>query len=151
MTKATTLWVFFGLFIVETICFGVVMAVWDFTIIDEMSDPQKVQQHIGEMSEAQRAAHAWMTATLDVAYPLTYGPLFAGIVLRTLHTVFVMPAMAVIPSDLIEGVIQVSVLSGDDTLLWLKTYITPLKLVLFVTAIIIAVFALAIEARNRRN
>lgn len=151
LTRPATLWVLFALFIFETLSFGVVMALWDFAIIDEMSDPEKIRRHIAEMSHGQRVAHAWMTATLDVAYPLTYGALFAGLALRAFSPSFAIPAIAVIPTDLTEGLVQILVLLGDDNLLWLKAYITPLKIILFIVAMIIAIGALVIELIRRRK
>ena len=150
LTKPKTLWLLFILFIVETLLFGAVMAYWDFTIIDEMSDPDYIQRHIEEMSAAQRMAHAWMTATLDVAYPLTYGALFVGLALKAFRPLLAAPAIAVIPTDLAEGLVQVMALTGNGDLLWLKAYLTPAKLALFILAIIIALAALLrmIRARN---
>lgn len=151
LTKPITLWILFGLFVAETLCFGVVMAIWDFTIIDEMSDPEKIRGHIAEMSEGQRIAHAWMTATLDVAYPLTYGPLFYGLTVKAFRPVFAIPAVAVVPTDLTEGVIQVLALTGTESVIWLKAYVTPLKLLLFGLAVLIAVLALIVSIRKGRG
>lgn len=150
LTKPMTLWILFGLFILQTIGFAVIMSVWDFEVIDEISDPEKVRQHISGMSATQRSVHAWTTATLDVAYPLTYGLLFAGMAWRALKPVFSVPAIAVIPTDLAEGFVQVLALTGNGDLVWLKAYLTPLKLVLFFAAIIIALAALWQERRKRQ-
>ena len=150
LTRPRTLWVLFALFVAETLAFGVVMAIWDFTIIDEMYDPEHIREHIAKMSEVQRQAHAWMTATLDVAYPLTYGALFTGMALRTFKPVFALPALVVIPTDLLEGFVQVQAMLGNGSLIWLKAYVTPAKLVLFTLAILIALAALIIEIRRRR-
>ena len=92
ITHSTTLWVLFLLFVAQSIGFAIIMWIWDFGIIDEMSDPEKVRAHIEEMSAGQRQVHAWMTATLDVSYPLTYGPLFAGLALRALSPLYAVPA-----------------------------------------------------------
>ncbi|MEM7329833.1 MAG: hypothetical protein AAF437_13905 [Pseudomonadota bacterium] len=151
MTQKRTLWILFGLFVLETIGFGIIMRIWDFAIIDEMSDPQKISAHIAAMTEQQRSVHAWMTATLDVAYPLTYGPLFAGLAWRCFTPHFAIPAIAVIPTDLAEGYVQVMALTGDESLLWLKAYLTPLKLGLFLAAMLIAIAALGIAYWRRRQ
>ncbi|MEO1552654.1 MAG: hypothetical protein AAFR82_01875 [Pseudomonadota bacterium] len=146
-----TLWGLFILFVLESLGFGIIIMVWDFTIIDEMSNPEKISAHIAAMSETQRQVHAWMTATLDVAFPLTYGPLFAGLALQQFRPAFAVPAIAVIPIDLAEGIVQVMTLLGDESLLWLKAYVTPLKLVLFLAAIVIGVAALGLGVRRRRQ
>lgn len=151
LTNSNTLWVLFTLFVLETIAFGVIMYIWDFHVIDEMSNPEAIRQHIGEMSVLQRNVHAWTTATLDVAYPLTYGPLFAGLVLRAFRTLFAVPAIAVIPIDLTEGIVQVLALTQTRDLLWLKAYVTPTKLVLFVGAMLIALLALMLSLRKSQD
>ena len=151
LTQPRILWILFILFVLESIGFGIIMWIWDFTIIDEMSDPEKISAHIAAMSETQRVVHAWMTATLDVAYPLTYGPLFAGLALQRFRSIFAIPAFAVIPTDLAEGYVQVVSLLGDESLIGLKAVLTPLKLVLFIAAMIIAIAAVAIGIRRRRK
>ena len=142
ITKTGVLWGLFALFVLETLGFAVIMSVWDFHIIDEMSDPAKIKAHITAMSETQRRTHAVMTATLDVAYPLTYGALFGGLALKVFRPIFAAPSFLTVPTDLAEGAVQILVLNGDMQFLWLKAYLTPLKLILFITAIIIAIFAL---------
>ncbi len=151
LTQPRTLWILFTLFVLETIGFGVVMWIWDFHIIDEMSHPESISTHIAAMSETQRVVHAWMTATLDVAYPLTYGPLFAGLALQRFKLAFAIPAFAVIPTDLAEGYVQVTALLGDESLLWMKAYLTPLKLALFLAAMGIAIAVLVVWFRNRKT
>lgn len=142
LTSTRVLWVLFTLFVLETLAFGGVMAVWDFHIIDEMSDPTQIKAHIEAMSGMQCRVHAVMTGTLDVAYPLTYGALFAGLALKVFRPIFAAPSLLVVPVDLTEGVVQIMALNGDMSGLWLKAYVTPLKLILFVSAIVIAIWAL---------
>ena len=149
LTRPTTLWLLFALFIVETAGFGAIMAIWEFQIIDEMSDPAAIRDHIAAMSETQKTAHAWMTATLDVAYPLTYGALLAGLALQRFHPVLATPAILVIPVDLAEGYVQVTALMGNEAQLWLKAYLTPAKLALFIVAIFIALGALCLLLISR--
>ena len=127
------------------------MQIWGFVVIDEISDPISVQHHIDAMSAAQRTVHAWMTATLDVLYPLTYGPLLMGVALSALSRAAALPALAVIPTDLTEGAIQVLALTGTSDWLWLKACITPLKRTLVSRAIVIALIALVINWRKMRK
>ncbi|MCI5043499.1 MAG: hypothetical protein MRY72_02280 [Aquisalinus sp.] len=149
LTKTSTLWWLFGLFILQTIGFGIIMLVWEFEVIDEFSDPDFIRAHIDAMSEVQRQVHIWTTATLDVAYPLTYGALFFGLALRFLGPLFTLPAIAVIMTDLVEGFVQVQLLSGNMDLLWTKAYLTPAKLMLFYLCTVLAIVALIVAWRRR--
>ena len=151
LIKPLTLWILFALFILQTIGFAVIMVVWDFQVIDELSDPEKVRHHIAEMSVLQKSVHAWTTATLDVAYPLTYGAFFAGLAWRAFKPLYALPAIAVIPTDLAEGFVQVMALTGNNDLIWLKAYLTPAKLVLFFSAIAIALAALCMGYLRRKQ
>ena len=151
LTKTSTLWWLFGLFILETIGFGVIMLIWQFEVIDEFSDPELIRAHIAAMSETQRQVHVWTTATLDVAYPLTYGPLFIGLAMRFLKPVFALPCIAVILADLMEGVVQVQLLTGNMDLLWTKAWLTPTKLLLFYVCLATAVAALIVAWRRKRR
>lgn len=151
LTRPSTLWTLFALVVFETIGFSVIMRIWDFTIIDEMRDPEAIGRHIAGMTDTQKRVHAWMTATLDVAYPLTYGPLFAGLALRAFRPLWALPAVAVIPTDLAEGAVQVMALTGSEHVLWLKAYVTPLKLLLFGLAMVIALAAIVVDRRRRRS
>ena len=141
LTQAKILWILFALLVLETLGFVAIMLTWDFHVIDEMSDPSKIKTHIQRMSETQRYVHTVMTATLDVAYPFTYGALLAGLALKVFRPIFTAPSIMVIPVDLSEGVVQVLALRGHMEFLWLKAYLTPLKLSLFVSAAMIAIYA----------
>lgn len=147
LTKTGTLWTTFVATLILTLLFGIVMRVWGFSIIDEMHDPQQVLAHIDAMTPVQRTVHAWMTGTLDVAYPLVYGAFFIGMALRFLGRFglwLALPGIAVVPVDLTEGVIQILLLTGSDNVAWMKVYVTPLKLGLWFAALLIAMVAAAV-------
>lgn len=69
LTETETLWFTFWLTIAQTLCFGLVMLVWDFEIIDEIYDARQIAISIAGMTAKQRQVHILMTATLDVLYP----------------------------------------------------------------------------------
>lgn len=153
-TKTKTLWAMFWATLTMTITFGVIMQVWQFEIIDEMSDPEQIRAHVAAFSEIQKTVHAWMTATLDVAYPLAYGSLFIGMALRFFGRAgfwLALPSLLVIPVDLAEGYVQVMFLMGNDSLLHLKSILTPLKLALFIPGLIIALVGAGIAFKERRS
>lgn len=148
----TIIWsgvVFAGL----TIAFGIWIQVYNLpTILDEISDPDQIRDVVAAMSPEQRSAHWWMTLLLDYPYPLAYGAFFAGIALRYFGPAGIwlaIPAFITIPADMIENTIQLFILSGDESLIALKTVVTPIKLVSFITAALIALLGLGFAAYRR--
>ncbi|WP_124916938.1 hypothetical protein [Alteromonas flava] len=132
------------------------MYVEQFQIIDEMFIPAEILAHINAMTERQKNVHIWLTATLDVAYPFAYGALFIGLTLRSfpVHGYWLMlPSILVIPVDLLEGVIQILLLRGHDDVVTIKSVVTALKLILFVTGLMVGVVATIrlLTSRKHRN
>ncbi len=152
LTRSSTLWILFAAFVLISLAFGVVMMTWEFVMIDEMSNPEAIRTHLASMTQEQKNVHLWTTATLDVLYPFAYGLLFAGMALRffgPLGPLLAAPSFLVIPFDLAEGAVQVLTLSGDDRLLWLKVYVTPIKLGLFLFGLFATLIAGVIAFRRR--
>ncbi len=152
LTRDTTLWSSFIATVVMTVGFVTIMRIWDFEIIDEMWNRQAIIDHVRNMTATQRAVHAWTTGTLDVAYPIAYSILFIGVALRFFPRVgpwLALPSILVAPVDLIEGFSQVMILNGDFSFLPLKGWATPIKLVLFLMGLGVAIFALIIGALRR--
>ena len=135
-----------------TIGFAAIMAAWDFVLIDEMSDPSAIRSHLAEMTATQKSVHIWTTAILDVAYPLAYGLLFAGMALRYFNQWgwwIALPSVLVIPVDLTEGAVQVAALTGYLDILWMKAYVTPLKLALFLFGLVASLAATVIAIKRQ--
>lgn len=152
LSRPKTLWILFFATLVMTLAFGLVMYIWEFGIIDEMYNAEHIRAHIEAMTPKQRKVHAWMTATLDVAYPFAYGGFFIGVALKAFKRAglwLALPAMLVIPADLIEGVSQVFLLTGHEGFMPVKLIATPTKLILYITALMIAVIGL-IKLATRR-
>lgn len=125
--------------------FGFVMHIWQFGIIDEMSDPEAILAHLNQMSPSQKTVHAWMTATLDVAFPFAYGSLFIGMALRHFQRfgpLLVWSNLVLIAADLTEGFIQVLLLNGHENIVWAKAIVTPLKLGLFIFGLMVTLIGL---------
>jgi len=134
LTANKTLWTSFVALILLSLGFLAVMQIWQFEIIDEIYDARKLTDHLAAMTAEQKHVHAWTTGTLDVAYPFAYGILFIGMALR--HFGKAGPFLALfptlcIPVDLLEGLIQIKILSGDLSLIPAKSIVTPIKLALF--------------------
>ena len=134
LAETTTLWITFVCTILLTISFQLASSHWGISFIDAISDPEAVRQAIASLTADQRIVHVWITATLDVAYPLAYGAFFVGSALAFYDRVgwyIAMAVLVVIPTDLIEGVVQVLALLDIADLVDAKAVLTPLKTVLF--------------------
>lgn len=150
LTQGRTIWALFFLLIVLTLIFLLVMKIWDFHVIDEMSNPEAIRAHIAAMSPEQRRVHLVTSATLDVVYPFVYGALFIGMAWKFFPRAsrFLVPLIALtIPVDLAECLVQVLALSGNDDVVDLKAIITPVKLVLFFIGVFTAI-AGAVRSRS---
>jgi len=130
-----------------TLVFVAVMKVWGFVVIDEMFHREAILEHIQAMTLDQRRAHQILTGTVDVLYPFVYTAFFVGVFQRWLGSrwkfIAILAATMVIPLDLLEGISQISLLSGSLDLLELKLVVTPFKLALYSPILIAALSILA--------
>ena len=152
LTRSSVLWSLFGLQVLIWIGFVLIMSTYDFVLIDEMWEPEAIRVYIGELSQEQKQAHMWTTASLDVLYPLAYGAFYIGVTMRVFERFgrwLILPAVAVIPIDLTEGVVQVLALNGQMDVIWHKVWVTPWKLGLFIAASVIALAALAVLLKRK--
>jgi len=150
-TSKRGLWAAFFIFVALNAGFLIVMKSYGFSIIDEMWRPDQILSHIADMSPEQRRAHAWMTSTLDVAYPLTYAALFGGLTIKAFpHKAWLaLPILICVLVDLVEGVSQVMLLNGHESWVGLKSVVTPVKLILFITGVVTAIAALWVLYKSR--
>ncbi len=150
LSKTKTLWATFALTLILTLSFGLVMFIWQFGIIDEMYIAEDIREHIEGMTKQQRTVHAWMTGTLDVAYPFAYGAFFIGIALRyfgRFGIYLAIPSLLCIPADLTEGLAQIMLLTGHEGWMTVKLIATPIKLALFITGLLITLAGLALALK----
>ena len=144
LTKTTSLWFFLGLSLLLLIFIEVVKNKWNLVLLDTVSKPIQVRDALEHMSVEQSVAHAWLTATLDVLLPLSIGALIAGVTLisfaKYANYLLLVPLLAIVV-DLIEGVIQVFALLDIAYFLGVKSFVTPLKMLLFAIGIGIILFA----------
>lgn len=141
--KTNTLWVLFVTTLILFFGFGIVASHWGFSFIDSVSSPEELRNLLTEMSDKQKISHAWATSTLDVAFSISAGLLFAGTALcffPKYGIYLAIPGLLAIPTDLFEGVIQVLALTDTSDLLNLKAIVTPLKACLLITGLAIAIF-----------
>ena len=147
LAQTKTLWVTFTAAFILTLCFGLIIHIWEFGIIDEMYAPEKIIAHIENMTPLQRRVHAIMTGTIDVLYPFAYGGFFIGMAKRHFvkyGTWLALPSLLVIPADLAEGITQIFLLNGHYDFAGLKAIFTPLKLGLYGIGVIVTLAAICI-------
>lgn len=138
------LWSLFVAAVLVSVTFPLVASYWQLTLLDGISSPAEARAVIEAFTPQQREAHAWITATLDVAYPLTYGCFFAGSALRVFKgygRLLALPGLLAIPTDLVEGLVQVLALTDTADWLSLKSIVTPAKTALFVSGIVVSAVA----------
>ncbi len=141
LTKTNTLWILFVTTLLLFFTFRIVASQWDFKFIDSISSPEELRNIIAAMSAEQKISHAWATSSLDVAFPISAGLLFAGSALcffPKYGIYLAMPGFLAIPTDLFEGVIQILALTNTADLLDLKAIVTPLKACLLLSGLAIA-------------
>ncbi|NKB98690.1 MAG: hypothetical protein GKR90_09400 [Pseudomonadales bacterium] len=142
LSETGVLWISFVATVAITFVFQLVAGSVGGTLLDSIADPDQTRDVLVGMSEAQRAMHAWLTGTLDVAYPAAYGALFIGSAIKfypsfgryLAWTVFIL-----VPVDLIEGIVQILALTDLADLLSTKAVLTSLKQILFIFALLFTV------------
>ena len=152
LARPGTLWLLFGATVLITLAFPPVAGNWGLTLLDGVASPEQVRELIAGMTPEQRTAHAWITGTLDVAYPLAYASFFAGAALRFFPKaggVLAIFALLAIPVDLFEGLVQILALTGRADWVATKSFITPLKMVLFLGGMAFTLLGLARWAYRR--
>ena len=134
LTRNQTLWIAFIATVLLTLAFQIAVDIWSLTLIDAIADPDETRLAIASMSAEQNVTHAWITATLDVAYPLAYGALFIGSAHKFYGSwgwILAAPVYILVPTDLLEGVVQVLALADVTDWVDAKAVLTPLKTGLF--------------------
>ena len=154
LTRPLTIWALFFATLIITFTIGLVIPNVSGTFIDMVSDPKVVSSLIARMSEEQKQTHFWATLLLDTAYPLAYGGFFAGMTLRYFGQRgkwLSLPALSAVLVDLVENTIQMLALRGNEDMLWIKAFLTPVKFSLSLVAGLIALVALGIAIYYRLN
>ena len=132
--------------------FGIWSGRYDLIMLDQISDAENVRSALAAMTPEQKSAHWWMTLVLDYAYPLAYGAFFVGITLRFFGGAgawLSIPAIAAALADVVGNTIQLMLLSGNESLLWLKVIMTQVKFGAFLLAALIALIGLGLGLFRR--
>ncbi|NBQ12705.1 MAG: hypothetical protein EBU29_11845 [Gammaproteobacteria bacterium] len=141
--------------VVLTALFPVVAGQFGLTLLDAIADPTEARALIEGLTGEQQEAHAWITGTLDVAYPLAYGTLFLGATLRFFPrrgTLLAIPVLIGVPADLLEGLVQILALTGQADGLAAKAVLTPVKGGAFVYGAVMALLGVGLRGwKGRAN
>ncbi len=150
LTETNTLWRLFWVFVGLSLAMLAWITFYKLHIIDEIWEPAKVQAALEAQTPAQHRAHFRMTLFFDLLYPFIYGPLFAGLTLKYLKRGWLtIPAFLCIPADTIENIAQLFILSGTSEAMAVKAIATPVKLICFIIALVLALLALGVAAKSR--
>ena len=138
--------------VVLTALFPVAAGHFGLTLLDAVADPTEARALIEGLTREQRQAHAWITGTLDVAYPLAYGALFFGATLRFFPrkgALLAIPILIGVPADFLEGLVQILALTGQVDWLAAKAVLTPVKGGAFVYGAVMALLGVALSFREQ--
>ena len=138
--------------VVLTALFPVAAGHFGLTLLDAVADPTEARALVEGLTKEQRQAHAWITGTLDVAYPLAYGALFFGATLRFFPrkgALLAIPILIGVPADFLEGLVQILALTGQVDWLAAKAVLTPVKGGAFVYGAVMALLGVALSFREQ--
>ncbi len=138
--------------LVLTALFPVIAGHFGLTLLDAVADPTEARALVEGLTKEQRKAHAWITGTLDVAYPLAYGALFFGATLRFFPrkgALLAIPILIGVPADFLEGLVQILALTGQVDWLAAKAVLTPVKGGAFVYGAVMALLGVALSFREQ--
>lgn len=144
ITATRSIWLAGLTWLAMFVCAAITFSVMGIDPLDLMTNRDEMIDNISQMTNAQRTAHLVVTATADVAIPISFAVFFSGLTIRAFDGIgnwFSIPAIVAAVTDLIEGVIQVAALSGDYSLLFIKATIKPINAGMFGLAALIAISA----------
>lgn len=112
--------------------------------MDTAIAPQTARDIFTSLSREQKRMHSWFTATFDVVLPLLLGMFLAGVTLKSYQNagrVLVYVPFCAVGFDLLEGLIQLLILTQSYELFELKAGITSMKFLCYALSFIFAIFA----------
>ena len=130
----------FGCLILSFVCICAFLFIgnrFEINYLDQEYLDQRIIFILKNMTVLQVSIHLWVTMTLDVIFPIAYGFLFFGILLKNLEGQWrflaVLP-LILITADLTEGIFQIQLLKAETTEMMKVIYknkITLIKYFLF--------------------
>ena len=125
----------YGCLILSFVCICAFLFIgnrFEINYLDQEYLDQRVFFILENMSTLQSSIHLWVTMTLDIIFPITYGFLFFGILLNNLEGQWkfltVLP-LILIAADLTEGIFQIQLLKAETTEMTIVSYKNKITLI----------------------
>jgi hypothetical protein len=156
-----TLWVAFGVVMLLSLGFQWVRPHVGDVLLDELADSTVTLAQLALMSTEQLWAHIAMTTGFDFLFPVAYGVLFGGLIIRAFcqySPALLLPLVILIIADVTENIAQIALLAlsliqVDGLSLagvaWFKSVASSTKFsMLYLTLGIVALALLRMGARK---
>jgi len=154
LSQTKVLWVSFVLTVLVSVAFVTLASQVNGHFLDEALTQAAALEALNGLSSDQKSFHFWVTALLDTLYPLVYGGFFAGMIARlagSMRRWAVWPGFIGVDCDFVENIAQMLALSNDPSWLFLKDFVTPIKMGgIGISLLLIAVFGV-LALRRRKS
>ena len=84
LSRTSTLFILFILCVITLVTIQLLANFWNLTLLDEVYSTNEARELLLQMTDDQKVVHLWITASLDVIYPIVFGGLLAGLILKFL-------------------------------------------------------------------
>lgn len=160
LTRPMVLWISFILMCLSFAAITASTAYWEMELLDGKILPDDTFYTVSCYTIGKKEVHLWITAVLDVIFPISGNALFAGLIWKGFstrwHWLAIIPLIAV-TCDLAEGVVQLIILQrsfivlpeGQQSLLLFgKAVLTSLKFLAWLIAAILGALAFFSSKRH---
>ena len=135
-------WFYLLLFVLGVMMFQWLPDRFELVLLDNLWQPERVRAAIADMDATQRAAHIWLTSSVDVVFPIAFGLFVLGSGLRlqpARRKPITALVMLLIGFDLLEGTVQILALTSQVDWLAAKQILTPVKLGWYLVGLVLVV------------
>ncbi|MCW8194834.1 hypothetical protein F6455_08545 [Proteobacteria bacterium 005FR1] len=140
LSTGSTLWLLFSASVVILLAIRYAAASWGLELLDEIYRPDQVREALREMSQEQKLAHVWISASLDLIFPLVLGGLLGGLTIKLLPSCvryLLIPVATAVLVDLWENTLQIVVLLELKNVVEAKAIATAVKMAAYLVALTI--------------
>lgn len=161
IAQPLTLWVAFAAFVLLVIGFQVSRPLVGGVLLDELHGGATVVNALTAMSTDQLWQHLAVTMGLDFLFPVVYGVLFGGIIIRSFREyspALLLPVVILLIADVLENLSHIAMLimvlvpvdiNQLSFLAWCKSIVTQSKFsMLYLTVAIVLLALLRLSIRG---